>query len=480
MSMQIKRVFIANRGEIARRIIRTLKAMHIETALAYSEADAGTIPAREADIIIPLSGNTPQETYLDIKKVIHAAKKAKADAIHPGYGFLSENAQFAAECKKAGILFIGPSPKVLDLLGDKIAALKVAEKHKVPTIPGVNKALKDYKEALMHAKTIGYPILLKAAAGGGGRGIRIVRNDTEMTTAFSSASAEAIAAFGDGSMFLEKYLENVKHLEVQVARDSHGNCIAFGERDCSLQRRHQKLLEEAPGPLVTASLRKKLESCACTLFHVVGFVGIGTVEFLFDGKQAYFMEVNPRIQVEHPVTEMVTGMDFVKIQVEIAQGKKLPKPPRLSGHAIEVRLLAENSYEGGIPTTGKITSLTLPSTADVRWESALECGSVISPYYDSMIGKLICYGKDRKAAYALLKNTLKTLHLSGLITNIAYLREMLDTSDVKAGTQNTGFFSSFTPAIPKHKPLAALATLLPVSASRIPPKDSWFEEDHDE
>jgi geranyl-CoA carboxylase alpha subunit len=414
--MTMRRLLIANRGEIARRVIRTAHRMGLETVAVYSEADAGALHVREATVAHGLGGNTSAESYLRIDKLLAAASAAGVDAVHPGYGFLSENAEFAQAVLDAGLVWVGPPPQAIRTLGSKSRAKQLAQARGVPCLPGYQG--EDQSDARLQAEALrlGFPVMVKAAAGGGGRGMRLVTTAEQLLPALQGARSEAQSAFGSGELLLERALLAPRHVEVQVFADAQGHCIHLGERDCSVQRRHQKIIEETPSPAVDADLRARMTRCAVELAQAAGYVGAGTVEFLVDGKDFFLMEMNTRLQVEHPVTEAVTGLDLVEWQLRIARGEPLPQSQeqvRFSGHAIEVRLCAED--EDFRPHTGRVLHLREPQ--GLRFDHALEEGLEIPPYYDSMLGKLIAHAPTREGAIGQLAGALDRLQLLGLPTN---------------------------------------------------------------
>ena len=417
------KILIANRGEIAIRVIRACKEMGISTVAVYSEADRESLHVALADQAICIGGARAEESYLNGERIVSAALATHAQAIHPGYGFLSENAEFAALCKQYGIVFIGPPAEVISHMGDKDTARRLMKENGVPTTPGTD-ILKDAGEAKKAAEQIGYPVLIKASAGGGGKGIRLVERPEDMERAFQTASSEAEKAFGDGRMYMEKYLDPVKHIEVQLLADEEGNIVCLGERECSIQRNNQKLIEESPSPAVTPELRARLMDTAARAARASHYVNAGTVEFLMDrDHNFYFMEMNTRIQVEHPVTETVTGVDIVKEQIRIAAGLPLAfrqEDIHVTGHAIECRINAENPKKGFLPSPGRITALNLPGGPGVRIDSAAYQGCEISPYYDSMIAKLIVHAHNRDAAIRKMKSALAEFLVEGVDTNIDY------------------------------------------------------------
>jgi len=412
----IRRLLIANRGEIARRVIRTAHRMGIETVAVQSDADAGALHVREAGQSFALHGNASADTYLRIDKLLDAARATGADAMHPGYGFLSENAEFAQAVIDAGLVWVGPPPRAIRTLGNKSSAKQLAQAHGVPCLPGYEGADQSDERLGAEAARIGYPLMVKAAAGGGGRGMRLVTNAAQLQAAVQSARSEALSSFGSGELLLERALLAPRHVEVQVFADAHGHCIHLGERDCSVQRRHQKIIEETPSPAVAATLRERMGRCAVELAQAAGYVGAGTVEFLLEGGEFFLMEMNTRLQVEHPVTEAVTGLDLVEWQLRVAQGEALPltqEQVRYEGHAIEVRLCAED--ELFVPHTGTVHRFREPQ--GVRFDHALFEGLDVPPYYDSMLGKLVAHAATREEAIVQLSAALDRTEVLGLPTN---------------------------------------------------------------
>jgi len=438
-----KKVLIANRGEIAVRVIRTLRELGVDSVAVYSEADRSSLHVRLADEAVCIGPAMAKESYLSIPAIISAAKVTGADAIHPGYGFLSENADFSAACRDNGITFIGPSPKSIQQLGHKSEARKMATKAGVPVTPGTKDCV-SIKEAAAAAAKIGFPIMIKAAAGGGGKGIRIVRSADQLANEMNMASSEAKAAFGNGEVYFEKYIELPRHIEVQFARDMHGNVIAFPERDCSIQRRHQKLVEETPSPAVDKRLRAKLEKAAVDLAEAAKYVGVGTVEFLLtqDG-EFYFMEVNTRLQVEHPVTECVTGFDLVREQLLAASGEKLTytggHTVPLLGHSIEHRINAEDFSRNFAPSVGRVEEWLLPGGPGIRVDTHVYAGYNLPIYYDSMLAKLIVWAPTREMAVERSRRALAEFKVTGVKTTIDAHQLIVDSPDFQAGKTDTGF-----------------------------------------
>jgi len=422
------KVLVANRGEIAIRIFRTLRELGIKSVAVYSEADANAPHVWAADEAYLIGPAPATESYLVIEKIIEVATKSGAEAIHPGYGFLAENPRFAEAAQKASLVFIGPSPDAMSAMGDKSEARLIAEEAGVPTTPG-SAAMEDDEEIAKTAREIGMPVLLKAAAGGGGKGMRLVEDESDLEEAIGAARREAQASFGDGRMLVEKYIHPARHIEVQVIADSHGNTIALGERECSLQRRHQKIIEEAPSPVVDSKLRESLQEAACKLAEAVNYTNAGTVEFLLGPDNSfYFMEMNARLQVEHPVTELVTGLDLVRLQLEIAAGEKLAitqKDAILRGHAIEARLYAEDPDREFLPMTGKILKLNWPEVPGYRVDSGIQENQEIHASYDPMLAKLIAWGPDREQARIKLLESMRQSAILGVVTNRDYLIELI-------------------------------------------------------
>jgi acetyl-CoA carboxylase biotin carboxylase subunit len=440
-----RKILIANRGEIALRIIRTCKEMGIRTVAVYSTADRDSLHVRFADEAVCIGPGPSRDSYLKIPRLIAAAEVTNADAIHPGYGFLAENAQFAAICAEHGITFIGPRPEAIRRMGDKAEAKRTMRLAGVPTIPGSEGTIEDPMEAFEVAREIGFPVIIKAAAGGGGRGMRVVWEPEDFIPQFNLARAEAEAAFGNPAVYLEKYLEEPRHIEIQVLGDRHGTVIHLGERDCSIQRRHQKLVEEAPSPIMTPELRQRMGEAAIRGAAAVGYEGAGTIEFLVDRYgNFYFMEMNTRIQVEHPVTEEVTDYDIVQQQILIAMGERISgQIPELRGHAIECRINAEDPFNGFRPSPGRITALHVPGGHGVRVDTHAYAGYVIPPYYDSMIAKLIVRGKTRQEAIAKMERALEEFIIEGVHTTIPFHRRLMRDARFRAGEFTTKFLETF-------------------------------------
>jgi propionyl-CoA carboxylase alpha chain len=438
-----KKILIANRGEIAVRIIRTCKRLDIRTVAVYSEADARSLHVQEADEAVLVGKARSTESYLVAEKIIDAAIKTGCQAIHPGYGFLSENAQFCEKVCQSGMVFIGPPASAIATLGDKIASKSLALKSGVPVVPGHIGMLSGLKEAEVIAEQIGYPVLLKPAAGGGGKGMRIVSGRKDMGAAFSACQEETRKAFGDHLLFIERYIANPRHIEIQILADQHGNVIHLGERECSIQRRYQKIIEETPSPAVDPALRLKMGGMACSLAREAGYTNAGTVEFILDeDRNIYFLEMNTRLQVEHPVTELVTGLDLVELQLKIACGEELPirqEDVSFNGSAIEARICAEDPSRNFLPATGMITRYASPRGRSIRVDSGIGAGSVVSVYYDSLLSKVISWGETREGARIALINALNGYHIEGVITNVDFVNLILNHPAFAAGELSTRF-----------------------------------------
>jgi 3-methylcrotonyl-CoA carboxylase alpha subunit len=437
------KILIANRGEIACRVMRTARAMGVRCVAVYSDADRDALHVDMADEAYPIGPAPARDSYLVAARIIEAARRSGAQAVHPGYGFLSENADFADACVNAGLVFIGPPAQSMRAMGSKAAAKALMEKSGVPLVPGYHGAAQDAATFAEASAKIGYPVLIKASAGGGGKGMRVVERAEDLAEAVDAARREAASSFGDDRILVEKHLTRPRHIEIQVFADTHGNCISLFERDCSIQRRHQKVLEEAPAPFMTAERRKAMGDSAVAAAKAVGYVGAGTVEFIAEGDGYYFMEMNTRLQVEHPVTEYITGLDLVEWQLRVAAGEQLPLAAdelRLRGHAIEARLYAEDPARGFLPSTGRLAHLRLPQAAEgVRVDTGVRQGDAITPYYDPMIAKLIVYGTDRPAAVARLRAALDDCEVVGVHTNLDLLRAVAASAIYAAGDVDTGF-----------------------------------------
>ena len=440
---RLRRVLIANRGEIALRIIRACRELDIETVQVYSEADRDSLPVRAADHAVCIGGARSTESYLNPQRVLAVAYAMKVDGVHPGYGFLSENAEFSDLVTKEGFVFIGPSANAIRSMGNKAMARKLAKEAGVPTTPGSEGVLRDVAEAAKVAKTIGYPVLLKASAGGGGRGMRIVHEPSQLEKAFNEASQEAKNAFGDGAMYMEKFLTDIRHIEIQVLGDGE-RVLHIGERDCSTQRRNQKLIEESPSPVLNDGLRQKIGEAAVKLSSHVKYSSAGTIECILDpaSNSFYFMEMNTRIQVEHPVTEMVSGIDLVKAQLRIASGEGIgysQADVKMLGHCIECRINAEDPYRDFMPNPGRIHDYMPPGGAGIRMDSHLFSGYVVPPFYDSLLGKVICWGRDRNEAIVRTLRALDELVIQGVTTTVDFHKAMISTDDFKNGKVHTRY-----------------------------------------
>jgi acetyl-CoA carboxylase biotin carboxylase subunit len=437
-----KKVLIANRGEIALRVIRACRELGLETVAVYSEADRESLHVRFADDDVCIGPAPSRESYLRIPRLIAAAEITGADAIHPGYGFLAENAEFAETCAASNITFIGPTAEQIRLMGDKSAARRTMSAVGVPIVPGTPGPVEDSDAALEFAKSIGFPVIIKAAAGGGGKGMRVARDSDDFARSFQLARSEALSAFGNGDVYVEKYLERPRHIEFQILGDSHGNVIHLGERDCSVQRRHQKLIEEAPSPAMTPKLRLEMGTAAVAGAKAINYVGAGTIEMLLDSDGSYyFMEMNTRIQVEHPVTEMLTGVDLVKEQIRVAGGEKLStlELPPLRGHVIECRVNAEDPARNFQPSPGRITTFHPPGGPGVRLDSHVYAGYVVPQYYDSLIAKLIVQGRDRQEALARMRVALECFVVEGVTTTIPFLARVMQNERFIRGEVDTKF-----------------------------------------
>ncbi len=437
-----KKVLVANRGEIAIRIIRALREMEIPSVAIYSDADKNSLHRLYADYSYSLDGNKVSETYMNMEKILKIALEESVDAVHPGYGFLSENEEFAYMLEQNGITFIGPDSKTIELMGNKIAARKMLNEAGIPTVPGSAGAVECIDEALNTAELLEFPLMIKAAAGGGGIGMKIVRNTKELSEMFGRVQEQAASVFGDRTVFVEKYLENARHIEFQLLADKYGNIVHLRERECSIQRRHQKIIEESPSPALDNEIRQKMGEAAVAIAKLAGYHSVGTVEFIFSNGKFYFLEMNTRLQVEHPVTEMLTGIDIVKSQIRIAAG--LPLPFRqdeitFRGHAIECRICAEDPFNGFMPSPNRITGYRSPGGIGVRVDSGVHYDYEVSSYYDSMISKLVVWGEDRMEAINRMRRALREYTIIGPKTNIPYLSAVMESIIFQAGKYNTKF-----------------------------------------
>ena len=448
---------MANRGEIALRVMRSAREMGISTVAVYSEADRNALHVRFADEAICIGPPPSAESYLRIEKIIDAARETKADAIHPGYGFLSENKTFAQKVKEADLIFIGPSPESIELMGSKLAAKEAVAKFNVPLVPGTSEPISDIPKAKKVASEIGYPVLIKASAGGGGKGMRIVEDEASFDEGMERAISEAKSAFGDGSVFIEKYVSSPRHIEFQIFGDQHGNTVHLFERECSIQRRHQKVIEEAPSALLTPALRKSMGEAAINVAKSCGYCGAGTVEFIMDEKKNfYFLEMNTRLQVEHPVTEQITGLDLVQLQIKIAQGEPIPfkqEDLRITGHAIEVRVYAEDPANNFLPDIGTLQTYKRPQGHGIRVDDGFEQGMSIPFYYDPMIAKMICHAETREAAISKMIRAIDDYEITGIETTLGFCKFVMEHDAFRSGNFDTKFVENY------FKPEVLLPTL---------------------
>jgi acetyl-CoA carboxylase biotin carboxylase subunit len=461
-----KKILIANRGEIAVRVIRACRELGITSVAVFSDVDRSALYVRKADEAYHIGPAAAAESYLNFDKILGVAKLSGAEAIHPGYGFLSENARFAQACADAGIKFIGPTPHSMEMMGSKTRARQNMEKAGVPFVPGTSRGVESPEQAEQVAATIGYPVMLKAAAGGGGKGMRLVHRPEDLKSALESAQSEAQRAFGDGEVYIEKAIINPRHIEMQILADEHGHTVYLGERECSIQRRHQKVLEESPSPVVDPEMRRRMGEIAVRVAQAAGYTNAGTVEFLVDHqKNFYFLEMNTRLQVEHPVTELITGLDLVHLQIHIAAGEKLPFTQddiRIRGHAIECRIYAEDPDNNYFPSPGKITLLLAPSGPGIRRDSGMYEGWTVPIDYDPLLAKLIGYGTDRNQAISRLVRALNEYFVGGIKTNISLFRRILSDPDFHAGRVDTGYLDRLLKTPPpavkgEHAEVAAIA-----------------------
>jgi acetyl-CoA carboxylase biotin carboxylase subunit len=464
---EIKKILVANRGEIALRIMRTAREMNIATVAVFSEADRRAPHVRYADEAVCIGPAPSSESYLNAGKILEVCHQLNVDAIHPGYGFLSENAGFARKVLEAGLIFIGPSPESIEIMGSKLAAKEAAGRYNIPMVPGTASAIGDRDEAKRISAEIGYPILIKASAGGGGKGMRIVENEQEFDEQMDRAVSEAVSSFGDGAVFIEKYITTPKHIEIQVLGDKHGNIIHLFERECSIQRRHQKVIEEAPSISVTPEIRENMGRCAVDVARSCGYYGAGTVEFIMDeAKNFYFLEMNTRLQVEHPVTELITGVDLVKQMIYIAEEKKLDmvqEDLKIKGHAIEIRVYAEDPANNFLPDVGTLTTYIRPQGNGIRVDDGFEQGMEIPIYYDPMLAKLIAYGENREESIQKMIRAIEEYQISGVQTTLSFCRFVMNHEAFRSGHFDTNFVNLyFNPALlhtaksPESSMLAAL------------------------
>jgi acetyl-CoA carboxylase biotin carboxylase subunit len=471
------KILIANRGEIACRVIRTCREMKIAAVAVYSDVDSDALHVRMADEAVNIGPAASKDSYLRGDKVIAAALQTGAEAIHPGYGFLSENADFVREVKAAGLTFIGPPPEAMEGLGGKMSARRIAIEAGVPIVPGTTQPLRSFDEAKATADEIGYPVMLKASAGGGGKGMRLVLEESEMRSALETAQAEALAGFGDDAVYVEKAVVRPRHIEIQVFSDTHGNHVYLAERECSIQRRHQKVVEEAPSPINSPDLRRQMGECAVKIAKAVNYVGAGTVEFLVSDvdRSFYFLEMNTRLQVEHPVTEFITGIDLVREQIYVANGEPLSfgqEDIRIAGHAIECRVYAEDAEANFMPSPGRITRLRLPYGPGVRDDGGVFEGAVVSIYYDPLISKLAVHGRDRAEAIGRMRRALMEYEIAGIRTTLPFFRELMEDPEFISGDLDTGFIPRFnerrgskpTPTV-ESADIAVIAAALGYAAS---------------
>ena len=460
----MKKILVANRGEIALRIMRSAREMGIQTVAVYSEADRMALHVRYADEAICIGPAASSQSYLSAEKIIAACKQTNADAIHPGYGFLSENAEFARLVRSSGITLIGPSPEAMEIMGNKLSAKAAALKYNIPMVPGTEEAITNVEEAKLRAIEVGFPILIKAAAGGGGKGMRIVDSVEDFEEQMQLAVSEAISAFGDGSVFIERYVSSPRHIEIQVLGDTHGNIVHLFERECSIQRRHQKVIEEAPSSVLTPEIREQMGKCAVDVARSVDYIGAGTVEFILDEQlNFFFLEMNTRLQVEHPVTELITGLDLVKEQIRVARGEALSYKQEditMKGHAVELRVYAEDPLNNFLPDIGTLQTYTTPKGNGVRVDDGFEEGMEIPIYYDPMIAKLIAYGENREEAIQKMTRAIDEYQISGVQTTLPFCRFVMTHPVFINGSYDTNFVAAFfKPEMLKTEPDAEISEL---------------------
>lgn len=469
------KVLVANRGEIAVRVIRACRELGFTSVAVYSDADARAVHVREADEAVHIGASASSESYLRGERIIEAARQAGAEAIHPGYGFLSEREWFARAVRDAGLVFVGPPPEAIAAMGSKTAARQLAISVGTPVVPGTTETVADAKAAARIARDFGYPILLKAAAGGGGKGMRVVREEPELADALASAQREARNAFGEDAVYIEKYIERPRHVEIQVLGDTHGNMIHLGERECSVQRRHQKMLEEAPSVAVDSGLRARMGAAAVAAAKAAGYVNAGTCEFLLDRSGAfYFLEMNTRIQVEHPVTELVTGIDLVQWQLRVAAGETLPfvqDQIRPNGWSIECRITSEDPRNGFLPSTGTVEYLRVPSGPGIRWDGGIDAGSEVTLFYDPMIGKLIVHAATRDAAIARMRRALLELEITGVETSRDFHLRMMENDDFRSGAIDIQWLERSLPAIMDREPPNEIVARAAIAAALLAERD---------
>lgn len=444
---QITKILVANRGEIAIRVMKTAKKMGIKTVAVFSTADRNALHVKYADEAVCIGEAASSQSYLRGDKIIEVAKELGVDAIHPGYGFLSENATFATACEKNNIIFIGPKSKAIEMMGSKLAAKEAVMKYDIPMVPGVDHAIIDVEEAKKTAQQVGFPILIKASAGGGGKGMRIVEKEEDFESQMNRAISEATSAFGDGSVFIEKYVTKPRHIEIQIMADSHGNILYVFERECSIQRRHQKVVEEAPSSILTPEMRKKMGEAAVKVARACDYLGAGTVEFLMDDKHNfYFLEMNTRLQVEHPVTEMVSGLDLVELQIRVARGEALDikqEDLKINGHAMELRVYAEDSMNDFLPNVGFLNKYQLPEGEGIRVDNGIEEGMDVPIYYDPMLSKLVTYGKTREESIELMIKAIDNYHVEGVATTLPFGKFVMQHEAFRSGDFDTGFVKAY-------------------------------------
>lgn len=447
MIKKITKILVANRGEIAIRVMKTAQKMGIKTVAVYSTVDRNALHVKFADEAVCIGEAASSQSYLRGDKIIEVAKELGVDAIHPGYGFLSENSQFAELCEKNDIIFIGPKSKAIEMMGNKLAAKEAVKDYDIPMVPGTEDAITDIEEAKKIATSIGFPILIKAAAGGGGKGMRIVEKEADFTSQINRAISEAVNAFGDGAVFIEKYVTKPRHIEIQVMADSHGNIVYVFERECSIQRRHQKVVEEAPSAVLTPELRKKMGEAAVKVAKACDYLGAGTVEFLLDDQHNfYFLEMNTRLQVEHPVSEIIAGLDLVELQIKVAQGEVLPMKQedlKIHGHAMELRVYAEDPLNDFLPNVGFLSTYILPEGEGIRVDNGIEQGTDVPIYYDPMLSKLITYGKNREEAIALMIKAIDNYQVEGVATTLGFGKFVMQHEAFRSGEFDTGFVKNY-------------------------------------
>ncbi|WP_396157244.1 acetyl/propionyl/methylcrotonyl-CoA carboxylase subunit alpha [Flavobacterium sp.] len=443
----MSKMLVANRGEIAIRVMKTAKKMGIKTVAVYSTADRNALHVKQADEAVCIGEAASSQSYLRGDKIIQVCKDLGVDAVHPGYGFLSENSGFAEECERNNIIFIGPKSKAIEMMGSKLAAKEAVMKFNIPMVPGVDHAITDLEEAKKTAKEVGFPILIKASAGGGGKGMRIVEKEEDFESQMNRAISEATSAFGDGSVFIEKYVTKPRHIEIQIMADSHGNVLYVFERECSIQRRHQKVVEEAPSSILTLEKRKEMGEAAVKVARACDYLGAGTVEFLMDDKHNfYFLEMNTRLQVEHPVTEMISGLDLVELQIRVARGEALTikqEDLQINGHAMELRVYAEDSMNDFLPNVGFLSTYKIPVGEGIRVDNGIEEGMDVPIYYDPMLSKLVTYGKTREESIELMIKAIENYHVEGVATTLPFGKFVMEHEAFRSGNFDTGFVKAY-------------------------------------